>query len=74
VTNKTNEFALIIWPKIFGKYIYGVRIQKEEDAYEIYVDENLEPIYSGNEEIKNIINKYKPELEILYNNAKKNGI
>ncbi|AEV67192.1 hypothetical protein [Acetivibrio clariflavus] len=71
VTNKTNEFALIIWPKIFGKYIYGVRIQQEEVVYSIYVDENLKPIYSGNEEIKNIINKYKPELEILYNNAKK---
>lgn len=71
ITDKNNELALIIWPKIFGKNKYGLRIQKENEAYEIYVDENLEPIHIEDDEtIKNIIKRYKPEIEKLYNNMK----
>jgi hypothetical protein len=71
ITDKNNEFALIIWPKMFGKYKYGLRIQKDNEAYEIYVNENLEPILQeDNESIKSLIEKYKPEISKLFTTAK----
>ena len=66
VVSKESDEALIIWPSIFDGYEYGFRLQKEEKAYEIYVDENMNPIY---EKDAHIVNKFKTELEELFSKA-----
>lgn len=41
--NKTREL-LIIWPSVFGGYEHGFVLHEDGAVYEIYVDENMEPI------------------------------
>ncbi|MGB7606452.1 MAG: hypothetical protein WBL93_13355 [Lutisporaceae bacterium] len=69
VVDNKNGDALIIWPLISGGYIYGVRLQKDGTAYEIYVDENMEPIHKDNTYEAQIVNKYKTELKELLSKA-----
>lgn len=69
VSNSEKGESLIIWPLISGGYKYGFRLQRDGQAYEIYVDENMQSIYKGNEEHNQLIQKYKPELDNLYARA-----
>lgn len=64
-----NNIVIIIWPSIFNQsFQYGVRVQDDTEAYEIYVDENLEPV-SGDELEKEMINRNYKEIKKLYDSA-----
>lgn len=66
--SKKGEF-LIIWPLVFGGYEYGIRIQQGETAYEIYVDENMNPIDKDDTYAVQIIEEHKAGIEVLLYNA-----
>lgn len=67
--SETQEAVLIIWPLITGGYKYGLRIQKDGFAHEIYVNENQEPV--NIEDTVNVekVKEYKAELEELFSKA-----
>lgn len=69
ISNNENQEALIIWPLISGGYEYGFRIQKNGVAYEIYVDENMEPIHKDDKVAIQKVKEYKAELEELLSKA-----
>lgn len=54
-----------------GDYKYGFRLQQNGKAYEIYVDENMNPTNKdkNNEFVKQLVNENKEELDALFNNA-----
>ena len=69
VVNNKKGNSLIIWPLISGGYKYGVRLQKDGRAYEIYVDENMEPILKDDSTEVQKLKEYKTELEVLFTKA-----
>lgn len=70
VSNKSGT-VLLIWPSFFSeKFTYGIRVQDDTGAYEIYVDENMNPI-NGDKNQKEVIKKNWEEINKLYTNAKK---
>ncbi|KXG10854.1 hypothetical protein AT864_00722 [Anoxybacillus sp. P3H1B] len=69
VANNEKGETLIIWPLIFGGYEYGFRLQKDGAAYEIYVDENMEPINKDDTVAAQKVEEYKVELEELFSKA-----
>lgn len=71
VSNKEKGEILIIWPLISGGYEYGFRLQKDGVAYEIYVDENMEPIDKNNSVATQNVKENKAELEKLFSKANK---
>ncbi len=67
VSDEKNEMSLIIWPSLFnGDNEYGVRIIDEDESYEIMVDKDMK---AEDSEIKDIVNKYKDEIQILFQKA-----
>lgn len=44
VTSPDGRHALVIWPKIFYGYRYGVQVQVNKLIYQIELDEDLKPI------------------------------
>ncbi|TCT21700.1 hypothetical protein EDD68_1104 [Melghiribacillus thermohalophilus] len=68
VSNNKEGESLIIWPLVFGGYEYGVRLQKDGKAYEIYVDQHLNPVKKdqGDNMAKQIIEKYRADIETLF--------
>ena len=68
--NKKME-ALFIWPLMSGGYEYGYRRQDNGAAYEIYVDENMEPIHKDDMVEVQKIKEHKAELEALFSKANK---
>ncbi len=71
ISNSKKGELLIIWPLISGGYKYGVRIQDNENAYEIYVDENMEPIDKSDTYAIQNIEKHKAGIEELFSKANK---
>lgn len=69
VDNYEKGKLLIIWPLIFGGYEYGFRIQEEGGAYEIYVDENMNPIDKEDKIAIEKFQEHKTELEELFSKA-----
>jgi len=69
VANNEKQEALIIWPLLSGGYEYGFRLQKDGRAYEIYVDENMEPIHKDDMVAVQKVEEYKAELEKLLSKA-----
>lgn len=69
VSNKSGT-VLLIWPSFLsGEFTYGIRVQDDTGVYEIYVDENMNPI-SGDEKQKEVIEKNWEKIDKLYTNAK----
>lgn len=66
-TNDGN--GLIIWPRPFGEYKYGVIITVDNVSYQIYITENLEVVDEDNETNKKIINDNKEIVESLFEKA-----
>ncbi|AVD54719.1 MULTISPECIES: hypothetical protein [Heyndrickxia] len=62
---------LIIWPTMTGGYKYGVRLQENGEAYEIYVNEKLEPVDKSDAIAKKVIMENKEDLKTLFSNANK---
>lgn len=71
ISNSKKGELLIIWPLISGGYKYGIRIQDNEKAYEIYVDENMEPIDKSDTYAVQNIEKHKAGIEELFSKANK---
>lgn len=65
ISNIKKGEALIIWPEITGGYKFGIRLQKDGTAYEIYVNENMEPVYKDDMESVQLIQKYKADVDRL---------
>ncbi|MGE6313515.1 hypothetical protein ACQKD6_24230 [Bacillus cereus] len=61
--------GLIIWPLLFGGYEYGVRLQKGDQVFEIYVDENMNPIYKDDEVAVEQIKKNQEEVQAMISKA-----
>ncbi|PGE68924.1 hypothetical protein [Bacillus toyonensis] len=61
--------GLIIWPLLFGGYEYGVRLQKGDQVFEIYVDENMNPIYTDDKLAIEQIKKYQEEVQAMISKA-----
>ncbi|MNW45226.1 hypothetical protein D3C74_224850 [compost metagenome] len=61
--------SLIIWPLINGGYEYGIRIQTRGEAYELYLNEQLEPINKDNKQAAQLVQEFKPEIAALFEKA-----
>lgn len=61
--------GLIIWPKPFGGYEYGVLITVDDISYQIYITEKLEVVDDNNEIYINILNENKDSIETLFEKA-----
>lgn len=70
VTDRSNNFLLIIWPSAFKEDKYGIRIEEKNQAYEIMVDKYGNPI-DNNKTYKEILEKYNKETKNLMYYAKK---
>jgi len=69
VLNEPMQEALIIWPRLFGGYQYGFRLQKDGKAYEIYVNEQMEPLDGSDPTAVQKIEEYQTELTGLFSRA-----
>ncbi|MDW7617788.1 hypothetical protein SC499_24720 [Peribacillus simplex] len=71
VDNTEKQTSLLIWPLISGGYKYGFRLQEEGEAYEIYVDKNMEPTNKdkGDPDAVQKVEEHKAELEELFSKA-----
>ncbi|WP_091014177.1 hypothetical protein [Paenibacillus amylolyticus] len=58
--------TLIIWPKVFGGYEYGVRIQDASGGYEIMIDADGNPIRLPQQSNK----EFDTLVSIIENNKK----
>ncbi|MGY0373955.1 hypothetical protein [Clostridium sp. JNZ J1-5] len=65
---KTGEL-LIIWPKIFGGYKYGFRLKEGKSVYELYVDENINPIDKDNKDFVKKVKEHKAGIDELFSKA-----
>ena len=72
VTQKNDDYALIIWPQILnsGEYEYGVTITQDDFMHLVEVDETFKPIGDYNEDVVMLVNDYKEKFEDLLNRAK----
>lgn len=69
IVHPNKESALIIWPEIFGEDKYGFRLQKDGEAYEIMLNNNLEPL--NNDKLTNeIVESKREEIDELMNRAR----
>lgn len=68
VTEKGSMNGLIIWPEIFGGYKYGVRLQQDDEVYEIYLDEHMK-LVNEDEFTNQLYEKYQKEIESLFSEA-----
>ncbi len=72
----SHSVSLIIWPKLFGGYEYGVSLTvpksegKDElsfSSYNFMFDEHMNPLDELNEYEKEVLEEYKDEIKELYN-------
>ncbi|MGO4546775.1 hypothetical protein AB4Z29_18420 [Paenibacillus sp. 2TAB23] len=74
ITNSEKGELLIIWPLINGGYEYGMRFQKDGEAYEIYVDDNMQPVNKDDVQTVQLVQKYKSEIDELFERARESGV
>lgn len=60
---------MIIWPLIEGGYEYGVRITKEDFAYEILMNEQMKPVDPNNKKAAMIIEEHQAAIKKLFEKA-----
>lgn len=70
ISTKDNQELLLIWPLVSGGYEYGFKLQKDGDAFEIYIDDKLNPINKKDQFALQKVNDYKSDLENLLTKAK----
>ena len=68
-TTDENVFTdfLIIWPKLFDRYEYGVSLNAEGETYQIYINSDGSPVDPRYSEI---VNEYKDTIDDLLSRAK----
>ncbi|MCC3374353.1 hypothetical protein [Cohnella sp. REN36] len=59
--------SLIVWPKVFGGYEYGLRILVNSGGYEIMVDANGNPIRQDSQSNK----EFEEIVEVVQNNKER---
>jgi hypothetical protein len=70
-------YSMIIWPKINGKYDYGVTVGIRQDdkkvlkAYNFMLDSKMNSIEELTEEEQQILDNAKSEITLLYQKTKK---
>lgn len=69
VSNPEKGELLLIWPLMSGGYKYGFRLQEDGSTYEIYVDENMNPIYKDDTEDVKKIEEHKSDIETLFSKS-----
>lgn len=69
IKNSEKGELLIIWPLISGGYKYGFRLQEDGKAFEIYVDQNMEPIHKDDVYSIQVLEEHKVELQKLFSKA-----
>ncbi|MCM3006848.1 hypothetical protein [Priestia koreensis] len=69
VSTNNKSASLIIWPKMIGGYKYGIRIQDDKQAYEVYLDKNMNPTnkFQKDKSIQNALEKNKAVIKTLFN-------
>ncbi len=70
IVHPDKESALIIWPKLMGEDVYGFRLQKDGEAYEIYLNENLEP-FEADERTSELVASKRNEIDEMMSRARK---
>lgn len=58
--------TLIIWPKVFGGYEYGVILYDEGYEYLIFVDEYGNSLVP---ELKDVVEKHRDNVNLLFKKA-----
>lgn len=61
--------GLVIWPLLFGGYEYGIRLQSDGEVYEVYVDENMNPISKDDAVAVQQLEKRKVDIEKMISKA-----
>jgi hypothetical protein len=69
ISNDNKPEALIIWPQISGGYVFGFRVEENGQAYEIYVNENMEVVDTKDTIGTSKVEEYKPVLTELFKKA-----
>ncbi|WP_243291890.1 hypothetical protein [Bacillus sp. FJAT-47783] len=69
VSKKESMNGLIIWPLLFGGFEYGIRLQNDGEVYEIYVDENMNPINVDDSVAIQQLEEHKVEIEKMISKA-----
>lgn len=58
--------SLIIWPKAFGGYDYGLILYEEDTQYQIYVDSSGKPLDSAYDEV---VERHRENADLLFAKA-----
>lgn len=66
VATPDGRVALIIWPKIFRGYSYGVQIEKDGEIYSIELNEDLK---SNQSEYNNLVGENQDTVSLLMEKA-----
>ena len=68
-TTDENVFTdfLIIWPKLFDRYEYGVSLNVGNETYQIYINADGSPV---DPKYSEIVNEYKDTVDDLLSRAK----
>jgi hypothetical protein len=71
VNHPDRESSLIIWPEVNGKYTLGFRLQENEEAFEIYLDEKLTPLeeYEDTDVASQKVKEHQKEINDLFSKA-----
>ena len=69
VSNMEKGDVLIIWPLLSGGYEYGFILREEDRGYEIYVDENMEPLDKDDVNTIKVFEEHKEKVEELFYKA-----
>ncbi|MGG4142392.1 hypothetical protein ABEW34_04605 [Paenibacillus algorifonticola] len=69
IVSEGREESLIVWPKIFGGYDYGIILNKDGQTYEIYVNEKMELIDKEDENSQKLLKDNKAAVDELISKA-----
>lgn len=71
VNHPDHKNSLIIWPEVNGEYTLGFRLQENEEAFEIYLDENMSPLeeYEESDIASQKVKEHQKEINDLMSKA-----
>ena len=66
IGRKDDAASLIIWPKLFGGYKYGLQLNEDDVMYSIEIEDGI-----VDKEYQDLVDKNKDEIKILFEKARK---
>ena len=66
IGRKDDAASIIIWPKPFGGYKYGLQLKEDEVVYNIEIKDGI-----ADKEYQDLVDQYKDEITILFEKARK---